>query len=322
MSGSLPSFSRAARRLVSSSNSFGAKSILASSFHTSIRPLSHTKVLTRAQLVSSTCRQARSFSSSNARPNVQKAKLYNRTGPFSLRSAILFVSVGACMVFYFRYEKARLERKRIVEMSKGYGKPKVGGPFTLKDTEGNDATEKILLGKYSMIYFGFSHCPDICPDELDKMGLAIDIIQEKAPNCLQSIFISCDPNRDTPEVLRAYLDEFHPSIKGLVGTWEQTKDVCKQYRVYFSTPPELKPGEEDYLVDHSIYFYVMDPEGDFVECIGRQDTPESAAAIVLDHIKDWTKEKKPIDRTPLPYIAEQNLAKEQAAKEMAAKGKA
>ncbi|KIW15273.1 hypothetical protein PV08_05318 [Exophiala spinifera] len=207
------------------------------------------------------------------------------------------------MVFYFQYEKARLERKRLTEMSKGYGKPKVGGPFTLKDLEGNEFTEKDLLGKYSMIYFGFSHCPDICPDELDKLGDAIDIIQEKAPNCMRPIFISCDPNRDTPEVLRKYLAEFHPAIQGLSGTWEQTKNVCKQYRVYFSTPPNLEPGEEDYLVDHSIYFYVMDPEGDFVECIGRQDTAESAAAILLQHVRDWQREGKPLDTTPLPYLA-------------------
>jgi protein SCO1 len=136
------------------------------------------------------------------------------------------------------------------------------------------------------------------------MSEAIDIVQKQAPNTLRSIFISCDPARDTPEVLRSYLAEFHPSLIGLTGTWQETKDVCKQYRVYFSTPPELKPGEEDYLVDHSIYFYVMDPEGDFVECIGRQDTPESAAGIVLQHIRDWRKDKTkpPIDTTPLPYL--------------------
>src|SRR5271154_2341563 len=133
------------------------------------------------------------------------------------------------------------------------------------------------------------------------MSEAIDIVQKQAPNTLRSIFISCDPARDTPAVLRSYLAEFHPSLIGLTGTWEQTKDVCKQYRVYFSTPPELKPGEEDYLVDHSIYFYVMDPEGDFVECIGRQDTPESAAGIILEHVKDWRKEKKALDTAPLAY---------------------
>ena len=152
------------------------------------------------------------------------------------------------------------------------------------------------------IYFGFSHCPDICPDELDKMSAAIDILQQKAPNTTRFVFISVDPARDTPDVLRSYLSEFHPSLVGLTGTWEQVKNVCKQYRVYFSTPPELKPGEEDYLVDHSIYFYVMDPEGDFVECIGRQDTPESAAGIVMQHIKDWKKEGKTIDVRPQEYV--------------------
>ena len=134
------------------------------------------------------------------------------------------------------------------------------------------------------------------------MSEAIDIIQQKAPNTLRSVFVSVDPARNSPDVLRSYLAEFHPSLIGLTGTWAETKEVCKQYRVYFSTPPELQPGEEDYLVDHSIYFYVMDPEGDFVECIGRQDTPESAADIVLQHFKDWKSDKKPIDTSPLPYL--------------------
>ena len=113
--------------------------------------------------------------------------------------------------------------------------------------------------------------------------------------------MSVDPARDTPAVLKSYLAEFHPQIQGLTGTWQQIKDTCKAYRVYFSTPQDLKPGEEDYLVDHSIYFYVMDPEGDFVECIGRQDTPESAAGIILEHIKDWRKDGKKIDQTPLQF---------------------
>lgn len=73
---------------------------------------------------------------------------------------------------------------------------------------------------------------------------------------LLPIFITCDPARDTPSVLKSYLAEFHPSIVGLTGTWEQIKQVCKAYRVYFSTPEGVKPGQ-DYLVDHSIYFYLM-----------------------------------------------------------------
>lgn len=108
------------------------------------------------------------------------------------------------------------------------------------------------------VYFGFTHCPDICPDELDKMAEIIDKVREatKDEDVFLPVFITCDPARDTPEVLRAYLKEFHPGIVGLTGTYEQVKHVCRQYRVYFSTPKDVKPGE-DYLVDHSIYFYLM-----------------------------------------------------------------
>ncbi len=147
-------------------------------------------------------------------------------------------------------------------------------------------------------------------------------LQHRPP--LLPIFITCDPARDTPSVLASYLREFHPSLVGLTGTWQQVKDVCRAYRVYFSTPEGAKPGM-DYLVDHSIYFYLMgkllsllccsrrksegvwrdimwlsltrvtvgaDPDGDFVECLGRQHTPESAAKIIREHMSDWRDGKK------------------------------
>jgi protein SCO1/2 len=203
----------------------------------------------------------------------------NATGPFSWKAALLFVLTGAGMIVYFRVEKERLERKRIAEMSKGVGRPKVGGPFTLMDLDGREFTAEDLKGKYSFVcgllfffawdeavvlmvvwqvYFGFTHCPDICPDELDKMAEIIDRVKEatKGENIFLPVFITCDPARDTPQVLREYLREFHPDIIGLTGTYEQVKHVCKQYRVYFSTPKDVTPGE-DYLVDHSIYFYLM-----------------------------------------------------------------
>ena len=120
---------------------------------------------------------------------------------------------------------------------------------------------------------------------------------------LLPLFITCDPARDTPAVLKHYLAEFHPGLVGLTGTWEQVKNVCKKYRVYFSTPEGVKPGM-DYLVDHSIYFYLMgdirslqhtycvangrtDPDGDFVEAIGRQHSAERAAKIIVEHMGDW-----------------------------------
>ena len=112
------------------------------------------------------------------------------------------------------------------------------------------------------VYFGFSHCPDICPEELDKMAEMLELVETTVPSSssrnpdLLPVFITCDPARDTPAVLKSYLAEFHPRLVGLTGTWEQVKAVCKLYRVYFSTPAGVKPGM-DYLVDHSIYFYLM-----------------------------------------------------------------
>jgi protein SCO1/2 len=123
------------------------------------------------------------------------------------------------------------------------------------------------------------------------MARAIDLVRASVPSSsppLLPIFITCDPARDTPAVLANYLSEFHPDLIGLTGTWEQIKQVCKMYRVYFSTPENVKPGQ-DYLVDHSIYFYLMDPDGDFVEAIGKQHSPEQAAAIIKAHMGDWKK---------------------------------
>ena len=94
------------------------------------------------------------------------------------------------------------------------------------------------------------------------MAVMLDLVEEKLPSSLSRnpdlipIFITCDPARDTPAVLKTYLKEFHQRLIGLTGNWDQIKAICKLYRVYFSTPPDVKPGQ-DYLVDHSIYFYLM-----------------------------------------------------------------
>lgn len=217
---------------------------------------------------------------------VEEAKSRYRMGPFSWKAGLLFIITSAGLVWYFEYEKARMQRKRIADATKGVGRPKVGGAFELVDHEGRPFTSEDLKGRYSLVYFGFTHCPDICPEELDKMARMFDLVEEKAPNKLEPVFITCDPARDDPKTLKSYLAEFHPRFLGLTGTYEQIKDVCKAYRVYFSTPRDVKPGQ-DYLVDHSIYFYLMDPEGDFVEALGRQHSPEQAAKVILDHMKDW-----------------------------------
>ncbi|KAK8230418.1 SCO1/SenC-domain-containing protein [Phyllosticta capitalensis] len=250
--------------------------------------IANSRALGRCDVAATTPACARSFSSSPRAQykTVQEAKSRYRAGPFTLTSAVLFFSVGAGLVVYFRYEKERMERQRIAEQTKGVGRPKVGGPFELVDQNGKKFTSEDMKGKYALVYFGFSHCPDICPEELDKMAEMIDQVKKTSGNTLRPVFITCDPARDTPAVLKTYLQEFHPDIIGLTGAYEDIKDICKKYRVYFSTPADVKPGQ-DYLVDHSIYFYLMDPEGDFVEALGRNEPASRAAKIISDHIGDW-----------------------------------
>ena len=123
------------------------------------------------------------------------------------------------------------------------------------------------------------------------MARMIDLVEARRPGAMAPVFITCDPARDNPKTLGQYLAEFHPGLIGLTGTYDQIKAVCKSYRVYFSTPQQVKPGQ-DYLVDHSIYFYLMDPEGDFVEALGRQHSPDEGARLILDHMQDWGGEWK------------------------------
>lgn len=188
--------------------------------------------------------------------SVEEAKSRYKLGPFSWQAGLLFLLAGAGLTVYFRYEKDRMARARIAEQNKGVGKPLVGGPFELTDTFGQKFTQDDLKGKYSLIYFGFTNCPDICPEELDKMAEVIDKVKEKHGEAMRPVFISCDPARDTPEIIERYLQDFHKDIVGLTGTYDDIKETCKKYRVYFSTPKEIKPGQ-DYLVDHSIYFFLM-----------------------------------------------------------------
>ena len=208
----------------------------------------------------------------------------------SWKAILLFLGIGGAGSFWFGKERARIKRERELNSKKSHGKPLVGGPFKLTDFNGETFTHENLKnedGTFSMIYFGFTNCPDVCPEELEKLG---DIIEElKKDNIsLQSIFITCDPARDKPDIMKKYLMDFHPSIIGLTGSYEAVKSTCKKFRVYFSTPPDVKPGQ-DYLVDHSIFFYLMDNQGNFVDVIGREVDGKSGAEKIKAYMNEVNK---------------------------------
>ncbi|CCE61494.1 hypothetical protein TPHA_0A04190 [Tetrapisispora phaffii CBS 4417] len=220
------------------------------------------------------------------------------------KAGILFIIVGSALSYFFQKEKKRLEVEREAEANRGYGKPLIGGPFKLINSATNEEfTEKDLLNKWSLIYFGFTHCPDICPDELDKLGIWLNTLKSKHNIEIQPIFITCDPARDSPDVIKEYLKDFHEDIIGLTGDYDSIKDVCKKYRVYFSTPPGIQPTQ-DYLVDHSVFFYLMDPEGNFAQVLGLNSDEVTGVENIKEYVDNFvpTAERQKRDETWYAFL--------------------
>ncbi len=158
----------------------------------------------------------------------------------------------------------------------------VGGPFQLVDQHGKPADEALLKGKWTVVFFGFTYCPDVCPTTLQALAAAQQQLGPKADK-LQVVFISLDPARDTPEQLKTYLGSeiFPKGIIGLTGTPEQVAAAAKAYRVYFK-----KNGEgADYLVDHSTAAYLMDPKGRFDRVIPFGVSPEEIARQISEAMR-------------------------------------
>jgi protein SCO1/2 len=142
------------------------------------------------------------------------------------------------------------------------GKALIGGAFTLTDNTGKRVTDQDFRGKYTLVFFGFTSCPDICPAGLQLMAGALEKLGTKAQR-ITPIFISVDPQRDTPEKLAAYVKNFDPRLVGLTGTPEEIAAVAKAYKVYYAKVPS-KERPDDYTMDHTSIIYVMDPKGEFV----------------------------------------------------------
>ena len=138
----------------------------------------------------------------------------------------------------------------------------IGGPFSLVGTGGKPVTDRDFRGRYMLIFFGFTHCPDICPAELQVIAQALEQLGDKAKTVVP-IFITLDPERDTPEAMANYVKSFGPNFVGLTGSPEAIAAAAKAYRVAYSKV-ENKESAGDYSVDHSALVYLMDPEGRYV----------------------------------------------------------
>ena len=150
----------------------------------------------------------------------------------------------------------------------------LGGPFTLTAADGRTVTDQTYRGKWVLIYFGYTSCPDACPTALNNMGIALDRLGPEA-GALQPIFITVDPKRDTREMLAEYLKSFDRHIVALSGTEDQIAPVIKEFHVYVSAHPE---SGSDYTVDHSSFYYLINPEGKFVRVIAGDVSGEELSA--------------------------------------------
>ena len=150
----------------------------------------------------------------------------------------------------------------------------IGGPFALVDTDGDRVTEANFSDKPRAMFFGFTFCPDVCPTTLYEAGGWLDALGDKADD-LNIIFVTVDPERDTPEQMKSYLSSFDPRIVGLTGTREQIDDVISKYRVYAKKVP-LDDG--NYTMDHSAAVMLFDKDGEFTGTIDYRESKENAVA--------------------------------------------
>jgi len=154
----------------------------------------------------------------------------------------------------------------------------IGGLFTLTSPDGTTVTDQTYRGKWLLVYFGFTSCPDSCPTALLEISAALEKLGPDADK-LQPLFITVDPQRDTPAVMGNYTQSFDPRIVGLTGTPQQIAAVAQEYGAYYE-PRKSGPGAGDYVMDHSTYLYLMDAEGKFLRGF-EADTPGERIAEVV-----------------------------------------
>ncbi|KAK9534584.1 hypothetical protein VZT92_007020 [Zoarces viviparus] len=243
-----------------------------------------------------TCRAAqhlrqhsRTFSSIPPPPSSGEKKK-KKSGPVTWKSLAITFAIGGTLLGGMKYLKKEKEEQIEKERTKSIGRPALGGPFSLIDHNNKPSRSEDFLGQWVLIYFGFTHCPDICPDEIEKMIEVVDEIDKikSLPN-LTPILITIDPDRDTAEAMAAYVKDFSPKLIGLTGPTPQIEQVSRAFRVYYSQGP--KDEDNDYIVDHTIIMYLVGPDGEFAEYFGQNKRSAEISSSIASHMRKYKKEK-------------------------------
>ncbi|MDX2144334.1 MAG: SCO family protein [Rhodospirillaceae bacterium] len=191
--------------------------------------------------------------------------------------AIIAIATVGFLAFYL----PGLRGERASEVNTVSGAAAIGGAFEMIDQKGQSVTSETLKGRHLLVYFGFTHCPDICPISLQTMTQAMEILGPIG-DAVTPLFFTVDAERDTPPVMADYVANFHPRFVALTGTPDQVRKAADVYRVYFQKAKEEVPGE--YMMEHSGFIYFMDREGRYVTHFRAETTPEQIAARVRQEL--------------------------------------
>lgn len=195
---------------------------------------------------------------------------------------IIIIAIAITIVsFYFLMLS---EPTKGQSANRSIGKAEIGGHFVLTDLDSNSFDSDKLKGKISLIYFGFTFCPDICPTALQKLSVLLDDLNKYNIN-VTPVFITIDPKRDTPIALKKYLAHFHPKLMGLTGSDEQIKTVADQFKVFYEVIPGSDKGNNDYLLDHSSLVYILDKNGEYAGHFHISTSEEEMLQYIIKNTK-------------------------------------
>ena len=200
-----------------------------------------------------------------------------------MRIKLVFIIVGFFTIGAFAAFQMLGQRPAVTSgVVQTTGKPDIGGAFTLTNHKGERVTEKDFLGGHTLVYFGFTYCPDVCPTELQVMSDAMGKLGAKAEK-VTPLFFSVDPERDTVEQMAAYVPNFHERLVGLTGTADEVKTAAKAYKVYYRKVDD-KNSDAGYTVDHSSIVFLMSPEGEYVAHFAHGTSPDAMAKTIAKHL--------------------------------------
>lgn len=242
----------------------------------------------------------------NENDNKKKSKKKNIFLTWKCLGINLSLTIPALYLYLYLLQNEKNKKKGFGKTTmESIGKPLIGGDFTLINHHGNIVTNKSFKNKFCLIYFGFTYCPDICPQELEKQTIVIEKIHKKYGDIITPIFISVDPQRDTVAQINYYCKSFSPKLIGLTGTKELIKHVAKLFRVYYNeNVTDVNYSKENesisknnnynynYLIDHSIIHYLLDTNGNFLDFFGKNATTSEMVDKISEYIDDHMNKHK------------------------------